>query len=112
LARRGHSGRIVSSELGGNERAVEQSRRARLAQQKPPFGGDRIVSGAVTIVSCESAPDSRPRTRRRIFLRPQSLRHHRDSRSSSALSDYPLAGFLAGPLASMGSRNCAYTLRN
>ncbi len=57
------------------------------------------------MVPHESRRNPRPRARRRIFLRPQSLRHCRDARPAPALRRSAPAARLAGSFSSMGSRN-------
>src|SRR5258707_10497235 len=75
-------------------------------QKVTPFG----IRPRCYHVDCEPAADPWPRARCRIFFRAESVRHHFDARPSSALRHHPFAGFAAGPLASVGSRNRARAL--
>src|SRR5712664_1734447 len=75
-------------------------------QKVTPFG----IRPRCYHVDCEPAANPWPRARCRIFFRAESVRHHFDAGLSSALRHHPFAGFAAGPLAAVGSRNLARAL--
>src|SRR5260370_5929882 len=66
----------------------------------------RRFSALAMMVLHESHRNARPGPRRRIFFRPQSLRHRRDAWASPALRRSPPAARAAGSLSSVGAGNC------